>query len=81
MLNAHDHPKRITRAEAEYVDKVVTLARNVDLRKNLRSIQRSRMALSPLCNARELAMNLENAYVDMFNRWLDANNEQHGTAT
>ena len=51
MLNAIGHPEWIARTEAEYVDKVVALARDVEQRKALRSAQRGRMAASPLCDA------------------------------
>jgi protein O-GlcNAc transferase len=73
MLNAIGHPEWIARTDAEYVDKVVALARDVEQRKALRFNQRNRMAISPLCNARELAMSLENAYFEMFARWEDKN--------
>ncbi len=69
ILNAIGHPEWIAQSEAEYIDKVVALARDVELRKNLRATQRSRMAQSPLCNGGDLAINLENAYVEMFERW------------
>lgn len=71
ILNAVGHPEWIARSEAEYIDQVVRLARDVERRKALRSIQRSQMAESPLCDARGLATLLENAYFDMFQRWFD----------
>jgi protein O-GlcNAc transferase len=70
MLNAIGHPEWVVHSETEYIDKVIDLARDVQQRKALRSGQRDRMARSPLCDAKDLAMNLENAYVEMFNRWL-----------
>ena len=69
MLNAIGHSEWIARSEAEYIDKVVALARGVEQRKALRPAQRARMASSPLCNAKDLAVNLENAYFEMFERW------------
>jgi protein O-GlcNAc transferase len=81
MLNALGHPEWITQSEAEYVDKVVALARDVQRRKELRFTLRREMALSPLCDGRDLARNLENAYLDMFNRWLSGKNEQTRTAS
>ncbi|MBI5657961.1 MAG: tetratricopeptide repeat protein [Nitrosomonadales bacterium] len=69
MLEALGHPEWVARSEGEYVEKVVGLARNVGQRKALRSAQRDRMAASPLCDARDLAANLENAYFEMFQRW------------
>ena len=76
MLNAIDHPEWVARSEAEYIDKAVTLARDVEQRKALRFSQRNRMASSPLCDAHGLAMSLENAYVEMFERWLKRQNER-----
>jgi protein O-GlcNAc transferase len=79
MLSAISHPEWIARSDAEYVDKVVALARDVEQRKVLRSNQRNRMANSPLCDARGLALSLENAYFEMFSRWCDKNfNEKSG---
>jgi predicted O-linked N-acetylglucosamine transferase (SPINDLY family) len=69
MLTAIGHPEWIAHSDAEYVDKVVTLARNMESRQSLRVTQRTQMARSPLCDARGLAMSLENAYVEMFERW------------
>lgn len=70
MLNAIGHPEWIAQTEAEYVDKVVALARDVEQRKTLRPAQRAQMANSPLCNAKELVVNLERAYFEMFERWM-----------
>lgn len=69
ILSAIGHPEWAARSEAEYVDKVVELARNVNQRKALRPIQREQMAGSPLCDADDLARNLEDAYIRMFDRW------------
>ena len=70
MLDAIGHPEWVARSEAEYVEKVVALARDAEQRKALRSTQRQRMAASPLCDARGLTESLENAYFEMFKRWL-----------
>jgi len=70
ILHAIGHPEWIAASEAEYVDKTVTLARDVERRKSLRFGQRERMATSPLCDARGLANALENAYEEMFEKWL-----------
>ena len=69
MLSAIGHPEWIAGSEAEYIEKVVSLACDVELRRTLRSRQRERMACSPLCDARDLATALENAYFEMFDRW------------
>ncbi|MDH4215278.1 MAG: tetratricopeptide repeat protein [Gallionella sp.] len=71
IVNAIGHPEWIAHSEDEYLDKVVALARNVEQRKALRSSQRDQMARSRLCDAKDLAINLENAYVEMFRRWLN----------
>jgi predicted O-linked N-acetylglucosamine transferase (SPINDLY family) len=69
MLRAVGHPEWIAQSEEEYVDKVVALARNVDLRRQIRSTLRGQMAQSPLCDARGLARALEDAYIEMYERW------------
>ena len=71
ILNAIDHPEWIAHSEADYLDKVVALARDKEQRKALRSSQRERMVHSPLCDSKNLAMNLENAYVEMFEQWIN----------
>jgi protein O-GlcNAc transferase len=69
MLTALGHSDWIARTEQEYIDTVVLLARSVEVRKTLRATQRSGMAASALCNARELAASLENAYLQMYELW------------
>ena len=68
MLNAIGHPEWIAVSEEDYLEKTITLARNVDLRKQLRPLQRNLMANSPLCDAQGLTKSLEDAYVEMFER-------------
>jgi predicted O-linked N-acetylglucosamine transferase (SPINDLY family) len=77
MLNALGHPEWITATEAEYIAAAATLARNVDLRNNLRAGQRDAMAVCPLGDSGDLATNLENAYFEMFERWLTRKNVQN----
>jgi predicted O-linked N-acetylglucosamine transferase (SPINDLY family) len=72
LLNAIGHREWIAHSEAEYVEKVIHLAKNIELRKQLRSSQRNEMALSPLCDARGLAHALEDAYSHMFTHWLNS---------
>ena len=72
MLHAIGHSEWIAHSEAEYIDKVIALAKNVELRKQLRFTQRDSMALSPLCDAQDLAGALEDAYSRMLQRWLDS---------
>jgi len=72
LLNAIGHHEWIAHSEAEYVNKVIDLAKNVELRKQLRPSQRNAMALSPLCDARGLALALEDAYSHMFTHWFNS---------
>lgn len=81
MLNAIGHQEWIACSEAEYVGKVVTLARDVAQRKALRLVQRNQMAHSPLCDAKSLVVHLENAYFEMFERWLERQDEQSSTVS
>jgi len=74
ILDAIGHPEWITHSEAEYLGKVVALARDFENRKVLRSCLRDRMLSSPLCDGKGLAMALENAYFEMFTGWLDEKN-------
>ena len=69
MVTALGNPEWIAQSEAEYIDKVVALARAVEHRRKLRATQRRRMAKSALCDARDFAANLEDAYHEMFERW------------
>jgi len=76
MLDAIGHPEWIARSEAEYIAKVVALARDVEQRKALRPAQRDQMAHSPLCDAQGLVRNLEQAYFEMCERWQKKQDEQ-----
>jgi predicted O-linked N-acetylglucosamine transferase (SPINDLY family) len=69
MLEAIGHPEWSTETESDYVEKVVALARDVELRRSLRFSQREKMRNSPLCDAPGLARSLEDAYEAMFDRW------------
>jgi predicted O-linked N-acetylglucosamine transferase (SPINDLY family) len=71
LLYAIGRSEWIAHSETEYVEKVIDLAKNVELRKSIRFSQRDAMALSPLCDAQGLARELENAYSRMFTHWLD----------
>jgi protein O-GlcNAc transferase len=68
------HTEWIAQSEEEYIGKVVSLARDVEQRKILRSAQRQMMSHSPLCDAKGLALSLENAYAEMFDRWQQRQN-------
>jgi predicted O-linked N-acetylglucosamine transferase (SPINDLY family) len=69
ILAAIGHPEWAAHTEADYVGKVAVLAKDVEQRQALRPLQRGRMAGSPLCDAKDLAGKLEEAYFDMFERW------------
>jgi len=69
MLHAIGHPEWIAHSKADYISRVVSLARDVNQRKILRPLQRSQMANSPLCNANNLAHHLEETYFKMFEHW------------
>ena len=70
IVGALGHTEWAVRSEAEYIDRAVSLARDAEQRKSLRYAQRERMASSPLCDAKGLAASMENAYEEMFERWL-----------
>jgi predicted O-linked N-acetylglucosamine transferase (SPINDLY family) len=71
-LNALGHAQWIARSDEEYLEKAVALARDAEQRRALRRKLRDEMARSPLCDARDLAKTLEDAYVAMYERWLAA---------
>ncbi|MDH4284399.1 MAG: glycosyltransferase, partial [Gallionellaceae bacterium] len=74
ILDAVGHPEWVASSEAEYVDKAVALANNVREREALRFAQRERIAASPLCDAKDLAKEMENAYLEMFRLWQEKQN-------
>nr|MBW4056287.1 tetratricopeptide repeat protein [Pseudomonadota bacterium] len=69
MLDAIGRPEWLAESEEEYVAKVTELAHDVAGRETMRTSQRERMASSPLCDAKDLARKLEDAYFGMFSRW------------
>ena len=69
MLDAIGHREWITATEDDYIATVVTLARDVEQRRSLRSSQREGMRNSPLCDAAGLVRSLEDAYEAMFDAW------------
>jgi protein O-GlcNAc transferase len=81
IVGALGHAEWAARTEAEYIDRVVSLARDVEQRKALRDAQRERMALSPLCDAKGLAASMEDAYAEMFERWLQGQNGRRSIAS
>ena len=80
LVSAIGHAEWIAASEADYVDKVISLARDTRGRQELRRTQRSQMAHSPLCDAAGLACALEEAYESMFDRWLGLNHSDRNLA-
>ena len=66
LLTALGHSEWVAFTEEDYLAKVVTLALAVETRQTLRHGQRERMRNSPLCDAKALALALEDAYEEMF---------------
>ncbi|MHB8970183.1 MAG: tetratricopeptide repeat protein [Pirellulaceae bacterium] len=73
MLTGLGHPEWIAQTDDEYVAKVVSLGRDVELRTRLRATQRTRMRESPLCDGRDMARALEDAFEAMFDNWWTRN--------
>ncbi|MDB5875434.1 MAG: repeat protein [Ramlibacter sp.] len=68
LLHGLGHPEWIAQDADDYVAKVVALARDLPLRRELRATQRERMRNSELCDGAGLADALETAYEEMFDR-------------
>ena len=73
MLDAICHSEWIAHSESEYINKVIDLGRNIEMRKILRINQRQQMSESPLCDSKGLAKALEDSYELMFNKWYQEN--------
>ena len=71
MLEAIGRGEWIARSEVEYVDKVVALAGDEQGRRRVRAQQRAQMGRSPMCDAAGLTGHLEQAYFEMFGRWIE----------
>lgn len=61
----------IARSEDDYIAKVVALARNPVLRREIRSGLRAHVVSSSLFDTRAMAARLEDAYLQMHERWLE----------
>ena len=68
----------IARSPDEYVEKAVALASDAARRRQLRDSLRARMQASPLCDGRDLARALEDAYQRMWRGWAAALDEGAG---
>jgi len=71
IVTALGHPEWVANNEEEYVSIVCALARDLEKRKELRKNQRARMAASELCDAKNLARCLEQAFEAMYDRWAE----------
>jgi predicted O-linked N-acetylglucosamine transferase (SPINDLY family) len=69
MLTALGTPEWIASTEDEYVERTVALARDEDLRMQLRVNQRTRMLRGPLGDTRGMAHALSDAFEAMFDKW------------
>ena len=69
VLKALGKPEWVAKTQDDYVALVAALARDVERRKALRLTQRTLMASSPLCDAKDLTSTLEDAFEAMFDRW------------
>ena len=71
LLTALDRPEWIADREEAFIAKAAALAADEDHRVSLRAGQRQRMAESTLCDGAGLARAMEDAYRDMWRRYLD----------
>ena len=75
VLQAIKHPEWIATSEDDYVDKVVTLAQDTQALQRYRVNLRGQMQRSSLMDEAGFAAKVEQAYRDMFQRWVDRNGE------
>jgi protein O-GlcNAc transferase len=80
MLHAIGHLEWVTSSEDDYVEAVAALARDLSLRVKLKATLRSEMQRSPLCDAKGLARNLEDAYYGMYANYLRSNSVDNGSS-
>lgn len=74
VLHAAECPQWIAGSEENYIDLAASLAREVELRQELRSGLSELLAGSPLCDARGMVSALEDAYATMFKKWIEKRN-------
>ena len=70
ILHGLGRPEWIAQTEAEYVDKVVALASDLPALARLRATLRGQMQASPLMDEPGFARQVEQAYGQMFARWV-----------
>jgi predicted O-linked N-acetylglucosamine transferase (SPINDLY family) len=71
LLKAIGKTEWVAQNEDDYVAKVVALARDIAGRTTLRADQRTLMKNSPLCDAKQLAKALEDAFEEMLAQWTE----------
>ena len=69
VLTAVGHPEWIATTEAEYVDKVVTLASDLERLASIRASLRAEFEVSPWRDEVGFARRVEQAYRDMWRQW------------
>jgi protein O-GlcNAc transferase len=80
LLREFDRPEWVAQDEAEYVSIVCRLARDIEGRTQQRKQQRARMILSPLCDAKDMARAVEDAFEGMYDQWMAELRNQQATA-
>ena len=70
VLESVGRPEWIAGDRDEFIAIVEGLARNVELRRNIRKTQRSLMAGGALCDAQGMARDVEEAFESMFDRYI-----------
>jgi predicted O-linked N-acetylglucosamine transferase (SPINDLY family) len=81
LLHGLGRTEWIAHTPEEYIAKVLELARDPARRAALRSTLREEMQGSQLCDAGDLATQLETAYAGMFERWQQGSQEQRLAAS
>lgn len=76
ILSGIGRSEWIADSEAEYIDKLVELASDVELLKNIRAGLREEMRASPLCDDVSFAKRVESAYQSMWKRYCEQGEQQ-----
>ena len=63
-------PEFIAETEADYIQKAVRLAGDIERMKNIRASLRNRMQRSPLCDAQAFARTIESVYQEIWGKWV-----------
>ena len=70
ILHSAGLSELIADSAEEYVQKALALARDVERLRALRATMRDRLTRSPLLDAQGFAHSVENAYLEMWDRWV-----------